>query len=131
MAHKAKQSGHIDAYIGARIKERRLLLGLTLEDLAKTLGLTYQQVQKYEKGTNRVAVSRLYDISLALQTHIGFFLHGISPNISPHKNPPTVDDLPISKDALQLAVFYTKIKNPALKRQILKMAVSMAEATDE
>lgn len=70
MAHKARQGGHIDIYLGAKIKERRRLLGLTLEDLAKALDLTYQQVQKYEKGINRITVSRLCDISRALKTPI-------------------------------------------------------------
>lgn len=131
MAHKAKQRRNIDLYLGAKIKERRLLLGLTLEDLAKTLGLTYQQVQKYEKGTNRVTVSRLHDISLALKTPIGFFLQGLSsnhplPNIPSPESPP-----PISKDAAKLAAVYTQIKNPALQRQLLKLATSMAEAVDE
>ncbi len=126
MTRKARQGGHIDIYLGAKIKERRRLLGLTLEDLAEALGLTYQQVQKYEKGVNRVTVSRLCDISLALKTPIGFFLQGLSSDLPHDHNSP-----PISKDAAQLVEFYTQIKNPILKRQLVKMALSMSEAADE
>ena len=102
-----------------------------MEDLAKALNLTYQQVQKYEKGTNRVTVSRLHDISLALKTPIGFFLQGLSsdhPQLSISTSP---NSPPVSKDAATLAATYAQIKNPALRRQLLKMAISMAEAADE
>jgi len=63
----------VDVYVGAKVKSRRLILGLSQEDLAKSIGLTFQQVQKYERGTNRISVSRLVDICKVLDA-CGLFL---------------------------------------------------------
>jgi transcriptional regulator with XRE-family HTH domain len=67
----------IDAHIGSRLRLRRALLGLSQEKLATMLGITFQQVQKYERGTNRISGSRLYDLALALDTPVSFFFDGI------------------------------------------------------
>jgi transcriptional regulator with XRE-family HTH domain len=66
----------LDKHIGLRIKMRRILSDVTLEDLSKKLGISFQQIQKYEKGTNRISASRLYDISQALNVDISYFFEG-------------------------------------------------------
>ncbi len=71
------QPNPIDVYVGRRIKVRRLILGLTQEQLGKKLGLTFQQVQKYERGQNRVGCSRLWDLSQVLECPIAFFFEGL------------------------------------------------------
>lgn len=63
----------IDVYVGARVKMRRTLLGMSQEKLGEAIGLTFQQVQKYERGLNRISASRLFDISKVLEVPIGFF----------------------------------------------------------
>src|SRR4029079_17273238 len=66
----------VDTHVGTKVKTRRLMLGLSQDDLAKAIGLTFQQVQKYERGTNRISVSRLVDISRALKAPFDYFLDG-------------------------------------------------------
>ncbi|MDG6094057.1 helix-turn-helix domain-containing protein [Acetobacter sp. AN02] len=72
-------SSALDAHIGARIRLRRMLLGMTQVELGEALGLTFQQVQKYERGTNRVSASRLAEIARALDVPIGFFYDDAGP----------------------------------------------------
>ena len=68
----------IDLHVGARIRMRRRLLGVSQERLAEALGLTFQQVQKYERGANRVSASKLYEIARTLQTPVTYFFDGLA-----------------------------------------------------
>src|SRR5947207_14839601 len=77
MAKKAPNP--IDKHVGSRVRMRRMMLGMSQEKLGDALGLTFQQVQKYEKGTNRIGASRLQQISLILQVPVGFFFEGAPP----------------------------------------------------
>src|SRR5437762_11235406 len=67
----------IDRYVGARIRERRIMLGLTQQQLADLIGVTYQQAHKYERGINRVSAGRLYEISQVLSVPVGYFFEGL------------------------------------------------------
>jgi transcriptional regulator with XRE-family HTH domain len=67
----------VDRYVGARIRERRIMLGLTQQQMAELIGITYQQAHKYEKGINRIASGRLYRIAQALGVEIGYFFEGL------------------------------------------------------
>src|SRR6187549_2921000 len=67
----------IDRYVGARMRERRIMLGLTQQQMAELIGVTYQQAHKYEKGVNRIAGGRLYTIAQALGVEVGYFYEGI------------------------------------------------------
>jgi transcriptional regulator with XRE-family HTH domain len=67
----------VDRYVGARIRERRIMLGLTQQQMADLIGVTYQQAHKYEKGINRVAAGRLYGIARALAVDVGYFYEGL------------------------------------------------------
>jgi transcriptional regulator with XRE-family HTH domain len=67
----------VDRYVGARIRERRILLGLTQQQMAELIGVTYQQAHKYEKGLNRVAAGRLYSIARALGVDVSYFYEGL------------------------------------------------------
>ena len=82
MPKKALQS--IDKHVGSRVRMRRMMLGMSQEKLGDALGLTFQQVQKYEKGANRVSASRLQQIASILQVPVPFFFEG-APNIPGHK----------------------------------------------
>jgi transcriptional regulator with XRE-family HTH domain len=75
-------SQHVDDYVGARIGLRRTLLGLTQEDLAAPLAISYQQVQKYETGTNRVSAGRLFELANVLDTGISYFFDDLDPTVT-------------------------------------------------
>ena len=131
-----------DTYVGTKVKTRRLMLGLSQEELAKSIGLTFQQIQKYERGTNRISVSRLIDISSALKTPVDYFLDGISGMLGEGGNrktsmrgvsdikQATLEDMePLSrKDVLDLVRAYQRISTPALKKQLVEMAKAMADS---
>ena len=127
----------VDIHVGAKVKSRRLMMGLSQEELANSIGLTFQQVQKYERGTNRISVSRLMDISKALKTPVDYFLDGCAAlmqgsrkmamrGVSDVKQQALEDEPLTKKDVLELVRAYQRIKKPALKKQILEMAKAMA-----
>ena len=76
-----KSNSELDAYIGARLRMRRLMLGMSQEALGEKLSLTFQQIQKYEKGTNRVSASRLYELAQALDVPVQYFLTAFRPKM--------------------------------------------------
>ena len=76
-SHEARAATAIDLHVGERIRLRRRLYGISQETLAEALGVTFQQVQKYERGANRVSASKLYAIALALEIPVGYFFEGL------------------------------------------------------
>jgi transcriptional regulator with XRE-family HTH domain len=131
----------VDMHVGNKVKTRRIMLGLSQEELAKSIGLTFQQVQKYERGTNRISVSRLIDISKALRTPVDYFLDGCSVmlksasagkaalrGVSDVRQEPFEADHMTRKDVLELVRAYQRIDTPALKKQLLEMAKAMANS---
>ena len=133
----------IDVHVGNRIRLRRTLLGLSQEKLASLLGLTFQQVQKYERGMNRVGASRLWDISQVLNTPVSFFYEGISEdaeNLSPrHINESlspaksvqdimlTLDTNPLNrKETLELVRAYYRIPDRNAAHRIFDLIKSLA-----
>ncbi len=72
-----KRFGDVDGHVGRRIRERRRALGISQEKLGSALGISFQQIQKYEVGTNRVAAGRLWDIAKVLEVDVGYFFEGI------------------------------------------------------
>lgn len=126
----------IDTDVGAKVKTRRLMLGISQEELADSIDLTFQQVQKYERGSNRISVSRLVEISRALKTPLEFFLGGYMgagkygfKGIADGKQEGLEPE--IKKDTLELMRAYQKIKKPALKKQLLEMAKAMANSSND
>ncbi len=131
----------VDTHVGAKVKSRRLMLGLSQEELAKSIGLTFQQVQKYERGTNRISVSRLMDIARALKAPLDYFTDGIASlgegmrsktamrGVSDVKQAGFDDvDTMTKKDVLELVRAYQRISTPALKKQLVEMAKAMASS---
>jgi DNA-binding XRE family transcriptional regulator len=136
----------VDTHVGAKVKSRRLMLGLSQEELAKAIGLTFQQVQKYERGTNRISVSRLADISKALKVSMDYFLEGCAAaatggagsrktalkGVSDTPQAMLLEPDPMTKrDVLELVRAYEQIRTPALKKQLLEMAKTMAKTTGD
>jgi transcriptional regulator with XRE-family HTH domain len=89
MTKHSRTTERVDDYVGARIRERRIMLGLTQSQFAKMIGVTYQQIHKYERGINPVSAGRLYEIARALEVPITYFYEGVgdenSPQLAPHQ----------------------------------------------
>ena len=123
----------IDIHVGNRVRLRRVLLGMSQEDLASRLGITFQQVQKYERGLNRISGSRLYDISKILQANIDYFFDEFQ---TEHKEMPFDENTPLSnlmqqEEALVLVNAYNKIKKPHLRQMLFDLVVSMSNYSND
>ncbi len=109
MAKKKRRRGYtvlrdgprpVDVYVGRRVKERRVLLGLSQDDLGKLLGLTFQQVQKYEKGWNRISASKLWELTHILGVPVSWFFEGIDEKGVPE------DSTMVKRETLQLVRYF-------------------------
>jgi transcriptional regulator with XRE-family HTH domain len=126
-----KSTGSIDKEVGSRVRMRRVSIGMSQEKLGDMLGLTFQQVQKYEKGMNRISVARLIEIAKILGVDIHFFLNGVtSTKVTPgfaEENPPAyVADMMSTPEGLQLVRNFTGIKNPKIRKSIAQLVASLA-----
>lgn len=132
MAKKAPNP--IDKHVGSRVRMRRMMLGMSQEKLGDALGLTFQQVQKYEKGTNRIGASRLQQISQILQVPVSFFFEG-APTIGPAPrlegmseapSPAYVSDFLATSDGLALTKAFVRIDDAKLRRRIVDLVEQIA-----
>ena len=121
---QAKEDLEIDRHVGSQIKARRKEVGLSQERLGDAMGLTFQQIQKYESGANRVGSSRLYDLSTILSKPISYFFEGLEPKPSEATDPKD-DDLLRRKDNIELVRAYYKIPNPAARRGVYELIKSL------
>ncbi len=127
----SKTPDPIDKYVGSRIRMRRIMLGMSQEKLGDALGLTFQQIQKYEKGTNRVGASRLQQIADVLQVHVSFMFEGAPGNASgtgmgESASPPYVSDFLATSDGLALTKAFTRLKDAKLRRSIVDLVEQIA-----
>ncbi len=134
-----KAPNPVDKYVGSRVRMRRIMLGMSQEKLGEALGLTFQQVQKYEKGTHRVGASRIQQISEILQVPVSFLFEGgpsggiTSPNgFSEAPSPTYVSDFLATSEGLALTRAFTRITDAKLRRSIVDMVEQIAarEAPD-
>ena len=136
----------VDVHVGNRIRLRRTILHITQQQMAEMLGLTFQQIQKYEKGMNRVGASRLWDISRVLEVPMGFFFEDMDEDVV--KNSPrmlgkdqnektyyfeedrrTFDDDPMKrKETLELVRAYYKIPNRSIARNLFNLMVALSKS---
>ncbi len=122
----------IDVHVGARVRQRRTLLGMTQTDLADVLGLTFQQVQKYERGMNRVSASRLFELSQVFDVPIEHFFEDMAPEvavISPAKGRGKAKEAPshepdpmTARETLELVRAYYKIEDANVRKRLREMA---------
>jgi transcriptional regulator with XRE-family HTH domain len=127
-----KQANAVDALVGNQVRLRRTSLGMSQEKLAQLLGLTFQQVQKYEKGVNRIGASRLFDLARVLGVGILYFYEGAIDQVSGRPlgfaedaaAPPT--PAAPTKEGLQLNMAFTRIPDPKLRRRILELVKGLA-----
>jgi transcriptional regulator with XRE-family HTH domain len=129
-----KDPNPIDRYVGNRARMRRMMLEMSQEKLADALGLTFQQVQKYEKGTNRIGASRLQHISHILQVPVAFFFEGAphvpgaagSVEMDPAPSPAYVADFLATSDGLSLTKAFMRIPDAKLRRRIVDLVKQIA-----
>lgn len=131
---KKKQPNPIDIHVGSRIRLRRTMLGMSQEKLGESLGITFQQVQKYEKGTNRVGASRLQNIASILNVPVSFFFEDAPDDNAPssasglEENSSTyVVSFLSSSEGLQLNRAFVKIADPKVRRRIIDLVKSLAD----
>ena len=125
---KKKGPNPVDVHVGSRVRLRRMLVGLSQEKLGDSMGLTFQQIQKYEKGVNRIGASRLFKLSQVLDVPVQFFFDGM-PAIEDGGGPEFVDGQSESylyeflntRDGLELNRAFMKVSNPEVRRAIIDL----------
>jgi transcriptional regulator with XRE-family HTH domain len=128
----------IDVHVGSRIRLRRTLLGMSQERLGEALGLTFQQVQKYERGVNRVGASRLFDLSRVLDVPISFFFDDMPESLAnayggqgrrsagfTETQDSFTDDALNRRETLELVRAYYRITEPAVRKRVFELIKSM------
>lgn len=129
-----KTPNPIDQHVGNRVRMRRTMLGFSQEKLGGALGLTFQQVQKYEKGTNRIGASRLQAISKILDVPPSFFFDGAptsgdnaADGFRDASTVPYVPDFVTTAEGLQLNRAFARIRNPKVRKRIVELVAVLAE----
>ena len=126
----------IDVHVGSRIRLRRTLLGLSQEKLGKAIGLTFQQVQKYERGTNRVGSSRLFQIAKVLNVPVSFFFDDMAPEpgtaapqLAEEADPYKANPL-ANRETLELVRAFQRIADPTVRKRVQDLVKAIAGAAE-
>jgi transcriptional regulator with XRE-family HTH domain len=121
----------IDRKVGQRVRSRRLEIGMSQERLAELLGVTFQQVQKYEKGVNRIAVSRLWDIANALELSVCRFFDGLGARGVAEGRQEYVDDALATPEGAQLMALFASIKSQKVRRKVVDLVRTLTDEASE
>jgi len=138
---KSDKPNPIDIHVGSRVRLRRTLLGMSQEKLGEAIGLTFQQVQKYERGANRVGASRLYDLSRVLDVPVSYFFEEMRPGVASaaearlggleEAQSPTYEADPMMRrETLELVRACYRIGNPEVRRRLFDLTKAIANATE-
>ena len=129
---EGRRPNPIDLHVGGRVRLRRKLLGISQDQLAMALGITFQQIQKYERGANRVSASKLYEIAKTLQVPVAFFFEGLTDPMdgaaaddAGRRIEIVVQDFLGTAEGLELAEIFPKIGRGRLRRQVLDFVRAM------
>ncbi|WP_105386600.1 helix-turn-helix domain-containing protein [Neorhizobium alkalisoli] len=131
-----KKPNPIDVYVGSRIRLRRTMLKMSQETLGENLGITFQQVQKYEKGTNRVGASRLQHISTILNVPVTFFFDdGPASHLSSDNRSDVTEDDAVtrfvgSREGIEFNLAFQHVGNPKLRQNILQLVKSLSRSPE-
>ncbi len=126
----------IDKHVGARVRMRRMLAGVSQEKLGEALGLTFQQVQKYEKGTNRISASRLQNIAKILGVPVSFFFEGaplgesLIGGMGEASSPSYVADFLSTSEGVQLNKAFIRITDAKVRRKVIDLVEALATDTE-
>ena len=133
MQSRTKSVTQVDQHVGGRVRMRRLMLKLSQTDLANGLGVTFQQVQKYEKGMNRIGASRLQQIAGVLQVPVTFFFETASPHlpmVAQDQSLTNLNDFMATRDGLTLAKAFIRIGDTKLRRRIVDLVEKIEQHQD-
>ena len=136
---KSDRPNPIDVHVGSRVRLRRTLLGMSQEKLGEAIGLTFQQVQKYERGANRIGASRLYDLGRVLDVPVSFFFDDINPDTAnPQPDAAAASSQPVvaryepdpmmRRETLELVRAYYRIPDPQIRRRLFDLTKAIANA---
>src|SRR5690606_22396629 len=126
-----KSPNPIDKHVGSRVRMRRMMINMSQEKLGEKLGITFQQIQKYEKGTNRIGASRLQQIANVLGVPVGFFFEGApvpdgsAKGFSEAASPAYVSDFLATSDGLALTKAFMKVTDSKVRRRIVDLVEAM------
>jgi transcriptional regulator with XRE-family HTH domain len=132
-----QRQSSIDGHVGARIRVRRMIIGMSQEQLGASIGVAFQQVQKYERGVNRVSASRLYALALALGVSVSFFFDEMALVVVDGMDGagarPAESEVPkaMSRETLELLRAYYRIVEPQIRHRLLELTKAIANACDE
>lgn len=131
----SRRPNPVDIHVGSRVRLRRMLLGMSQEKLGEHLGLTFQQIQKYEKGVNRIGASRLFDLSRILNVPVQFFYEeapevggasAAAPGFAEGPEESYVIEFLSSREGLDLNKSFVRIKDPQVRRSVVELVRSLA-----
>jgi transcriptional regulator with XRE-family HTH domain len=117
----------VDRHVGLRVRMRRKELGVSQERLAESLGITFQQVQKYERGANRVSASKLWEIAAALKTPVAYFYDGLGERSLASADRESTQAFLESTEGMELMAAFPRITEPAIRRKIVELVLVVAD----
>jgi transcriptional regulator with XRE-family HTH domain len=126
----------VDVHVGSRVRYRRMIIGMSQEKLGEKMNLTFQQIQKYEKGTNRIGASRLFQLSKILEVPVGYFFEDAFPGSAPSHASQSFQeseqegfilDFVNSREGLDLNRAFAKIQDPKVRRRIIDLVRALSE----
>ena len=141
MAEPKKKPNPIDVHVGSRVRLRRTMMSMSQEKLGKALGITFQQIQKYEKGMNRIGASKMQQISSALNVPVSFFFEdapivgggqaGAVTGMAEASSTSYVVDFLSSSEGIQLNRAFVRITNPAVRKKVVELVKTLADETGD
>ena len=131
----------VDVHVGSRVRLRRTMLGMSQEKLGEAIRLTFQQVQKYERGANRIGASRLYELSQVLEVPVSFFFDDMPADLAERESQRTSGlaeaaqaaygaDPMTKRETLELVRAYYRITDPAVRKKLFELAKTLAKASE-
>ncbi len=139
--HGTGKPSPVDVHVGARLRVRRTLLGMSQTTLGEAIGVSFQQMQKYERGTNRISASRLYDLARLLDVPVEYFFDDMPAAVAASspaqgggkaKKPPSYEADPIAKrETLELVRAYYKIRDPEIRKHLFAMTKTLGAAASK
>jgi transcriptional regulator with XRE-family HTH domain len=130
------ESHPVDVHVGKRLRLKRTIMGLSQESIGKAIGVTFQQIQKYERGINRMGASRLYDFAKALNVPVSYFFEGYGDELTADsavygmaegEAPAFEHESVSSRETMDIMRAYYKIKNPAVRKRIIELIKAVSE----
>ena len=130
----AKKPHPIDVHVGKQVRLRRTLLGVSQTELGATIGLTFQQIQKYEDGSNRISASRLYELAKVFGVSLDSFFERIPPEFSEGQSadfPLSDTGFPTTRETLQIVRYYNRIQDPTARKLVYDLVQGLGKQYEE